>query len=115
MCLIANPRPGPYPPTILVAEDEPTVREIVVRFLGLGGFTTLEAATAEEALQVALCHPGRIDAVLLDAGLLLLDGKGAADRLVAARPQARVLYCSGYARTDLEASGVLPPNAPFLA
>src|SRR5262245_39624022 len=112
MCVI--PKPRQPPPTILVVDDEPPVREIVARFLRLGGFITLEAATVEEALRIALRHPGRVDGLLLDAGLLFFDGMRWMDLLVAAHPETRVLYCSGYSREDLEASGVLPPDAPFL-
>src|SRR5437899_1874456 len=111
MCIIANPRKPP--PTVLVVEDEPAVREVIVRLLCRGGFNTLEAATSCEALHVALRHAGPVDAVVLDAGLLFLDGRRSVDLLVAARPEARLLYCSGYARPDLEASGVLPPGALF--
>jgi len=113
MCIVPDARSGPI--TILVVEDEPAVREIVVRFLSLGGFTTLEAATLEEALRVGLRHSGRVDGVLLDVGVLFFDGMRWVDQLRAAHPEARLLYCSGYPRADLEASGVLPPDATFLA
>jgi CheY-like chemotaxis protein len=74
-------------PQILVADDDPLSRELVVESLGSQGCTVLVAADGEQAL--AALERQHIDAVLLDLHMPVLDGYGVLDRLRDAPPQRR--------------------------
>jgi two-component system cell cycle sensor histidine kinase/response regulator CckA len=95
--------------TVLVVEDEPAVRAVVVRSLERGGFRVLQASDAAVALQVA-DREGRPDLVLTD---LMMPGIGGAElgrRLKARWPGLPVLFMSGYSAEDLRGQGLLDPD-----
>jgi CheY-like chemotaxis protein len=89
--------------TVLVAEDEPVVRDIVASILRTLGYDTLEASSAEEALAVA--NRQRIDLLVADVDLPGLSGVELADRLAGDSPGTKVLFMSGYGD-----EGSLPSN-----
>ncbi|HJW33238.1 MAG TPA: ATP-binding protein [Holophagaceae bacterium] len=94
--------PAPTPSaTILVAEDESAVREAVVRILQRAGHTVLQAANPLEALDLVDAHPGTIHLLLTDMVMPHLSGKELAARFRALRPEAIVLYMSGYTEQEL--------------
>jgi signal transduction histidine kinase len=114
--------------TILVVEDEASVRRLICSALGGSGHRLLEAANGAEALSVAASFPGRIDLVVSDVVMPVMDGAEMAARLRRYRPELRVLFVSGYPQTDgarsREGEGEggrragrieLPPNAVLLA
>ncbi|HEX2094085.1 MAG TPA: PAS domain S-box protein, partial [Longimicrobiaceae bacterium] len=95
----AAPGPGAAAPTrgaetVLLAEDEETVRRLAKRVLQRSGYTVLEAADGEEALRVAEAHRGPIHLLVTDVVMPRLGGRDLAARLLAARPGLRVLYVS---------------------
>jgi two-component system, cell cycle sensor histidine kinase and response regulator CckA len=84
--------------TILLVEDEASVRRLVARVLRRQGYTLLEAGDGKEALHLAVQHPEPIHLLLLD--LVLpggLSGPEVARRLIAGRSALKVLYMSAYA------------------
>jgi signal transduction histidine kinase len=83
--------------TILVVEDEPSVRELAREFLISAGYQVIEAENGEVALQVAERHRGAINLLLTDIVMPRLGGAELGKRLRITRPQLRVLYMSGYA------------------
>jgi signal transduction histidine kinase len=110
-------RPPARPPeggaeTILVVEDELSVRAATVRTLGALGYQTLEARDPVDAEAVAARHRGPIHLLLAD--LAMRDGGGwaLAQRLRARRPELRVLFMSG-SPGELSAKG--GPERPFIA
>lgn len=82
--------------TVLLVEDEATVREIARRALMGHGYTVLVAASSEEALRTAREHGGGIHLVLTDLILPGIDGVELARRLHALAPGVKTLYMSGY-------------------
>jgi CheY-like chemotaxis protein len=82
--------------TILVAEDEPAVRDLITRVLSRQGFNVLSAASGEDALTVSGTHPGRIHLLLTDMVMPGVSGRDVADRVRKERPGTRVLFMSGY-------------------
>lgn len=82
--------------TILVVEDESTVRRLIVRNLQGIGYTVIEARHGEEGLQIAAQHKGRIDLVLSDIIMPRMGGVDMALRMKTVRPEARILFMSGY-------------------
>jgi CheY-like chemotaxis protein len=82
--------------TILVAEDEPLVRDLAVRVLRRAGYAVLAAADGEEALRSFQHHCRDISLVLLDVVLPKLNGREVCRRIKAGWPEARILFASGY-------------------
>ena len=83
--------------TILVAEDDPAVRMLASDMLREHGYTVLTAADADEALHVAERHGARIHLLLTDVMMPGMSGFQLAGAFTAVRPEARVLYMTGYA------------------
>ncbi len=94
--------------TILLAEDEPAIRNLAVKVLRSYGYIVLEAVDGLEALEVAERHPGPIHLLLTDWCMPRLDGGGLIRRLRDGRPETAVLVMSGYM------NGELPPKSALL-
>lgn len=82
--------------TILVVEDEEAVLNTHRRVLEKLGYRILEARTGKEAIEIAYSFAGKIDLAILDVVLPDMDGKTICPFLMKARPNTKVLVCSGY-------------------
>jgi DNA-binding NtrC family response regulator len=100
--------------TILVVEDEPSLRTMVREILELAGYEVLEGATPEGALAAAAAHAGRISLVLTDVVMPGMNGRQVADALRSSRPGTRVLFMSGYTDGTISHHGILEPGVNFL-
>jgi PAS domain S-box-containing protein len=101
--------------TILLAEDEESVRRLAAMALERSGYRVIAAPDGMAALNAAGAHDGRIDLLLTDVIMPGLNGRQLADRFATIHPEARVLYMSGYAGEALSAQGVLDSSVAFLA
>ncbi|MEJ2540170.1 MAG: PAS domain S-box protein [Gemmatimonadota bacterium] len=105
--------------TILVIDDEAMVLRVVRGILERLGYTVLSADSGKRALEVARDHPGRIHLALLDLGMPVMGGKETFPLLKQARPDMKVMICSGYDRKG-DAAALLKAGAdgfvskPFL-
>jgi len=84
--------------TILVVEDEPVVRSLVVEVLTELGYQTLEAGDANEALAITESSQ-RIDLLVSDVGLPGMNGRQMADIVRQQRPTLKILFATGYAES----------------
>ena len=100
--------------TILLVEDEAIVRDLVRRVLQASGYTVLEAANGEQALQVTREHHGPIHLLLADVVLPGLSGPEVATRVATVCPGLPVLYMSGYAQDTVERYGPALTSQAFL-
>jgi PAS domain S-box-containing protein len=82
--------------TILIAEDEPIVRDLAVRILTGAGYSVLVAADGAAAVELFGAHADQISLVLLDAVMPNLTGHQAYDRIKLKSPHLPVVFCSGY-------------------
>jgi CheY-like chemotaxis protein len=82
--------------TILVAEDESSVRDLTVRMLSRAGYKTLAACDGQHALQLLAENAGQIDLALLDVMMPKCGGREVYNRMKLAWPDVRALFCSGY-------------------
>ena len=78
-----------HSPTVLIVDDDPTIRKMLVEVLSLEGYPTETATNGQEALDMLTNSPSRI--VLLDLSMPILDGRGVMTQLVA-NPSARALH-----------------------
>ncbi len=100
-------------PTILLVEDDPMIRTLVAQTLETQDYNILLAEEGWEGIKVARNHKGKIDLLFTD---VVMPGLGGAELAVAAAelyPDIRVLFMSGYARSQLKEEGV-PEDAPLL-
>jgi signal transduction histidine kinase len=99
--------------TVLLLEDEMNLRLLIREVLEEAGYRILAAETPEEALEIGTSYSEPIHLLLTDVVLPRQNGFEIAARLVAARPQTKVLFMSGYR----DSAGRLPstPSAPLLA
>ena len=99
---------------VLLVEDEDPVRSFAARALRLRGYTVVEAASGEEALEI-LKDPGlHVDIMLSDVIMPGLDGPGWVREARTARPEAKVIFMSGYAEDAFNGGESGIPNAAFL-
>jgi PAS domain S-box-containing protein len=101
--------------TILVAEDEKSVRVTSCRFLELLGYTVLAAATPTEALRLAGAHTGPIHLLLTDVIMPGMNGPDLAGLLAEGRPKLKCLFMSGYTADVMMRRGMLGAGRPFLS
>ncbi|MFO1041245.1 MAG: response regulator [Planctomycetaceae bacterium] len=99
--------------TILLVEDEETIRRFMVSCLEAQGFTILEAAHGPEAIATALRYRGTIHLVITDVRLPEMDGFAVVDALRQHRPGLRAVFISGDAIGNRE-SGSPYSNNDFL-
>jgi two-component system cell cycle sensor histidine kinase/response regulator CckA len=82
--------------TVLVVEDDETVRQLTSRVLRMNGFNVLEAADSGAALLLSEHHEGTIDLLITDVIMPRINGHELAKRLAQNRPNMAVIYMSGY-------------------
>ena len=102
------------PRTVLVAEDEETVRRFVRIVLEREGYRVLEAENGVEALSVFEAADPRPDVLLTDVVMPQMGGKDLAKRLLEAEPGLRVIFMSGFVRDSELLEGLNDRRAPFL-
>ena len=107
-------RHEPGTETILLVEDEQSVRELVREYLSARGYQVLDAADGQQALEIAAAHTGKIQLLITDVVMPRLSGRELAARLAAARPDLKVLYISGYTDDSVFRHGVLQGGMDFL-
>jgi PAS domain S-box-containing protein len=91
--------------TILLADDEPLLRNLVRTILERHGYRVLLAADGQEAVDLFVREQGSIDLAILDVTMPRLSGREAARLIAAANPNARMLLASGYAADTKSALG----------
>ena len=100
--------------TVLLAEDEPAVRNIARTILRDNGYAVLEAANGVQALEVARSHAGKISLLLTDMVMPGMGGLELAGKLASLRRETRILFMSGYPEKAIHLDKSLPPGASFL-
>ena len=100
--------------TVLLVEDEESVRQLVRDTLAAKGYRVLEGENGETGLAVAAGHPGKIDLVITDVVMPGMGGREMVKQLVETRPGAKVLYLSGYTEDAIVSDGSIEPGTAFL-
>ncbi|HET6798306.1 MAG TPA: PAS domain S-box protein [Gemmatimonadales bacterium] len=100
--------------TLLLVEDEATVRASVRRLLEWHGYRVLEAGNGTEALRIYEENPSAIDLVLTDLAMPEMGGAELVERLRVRNPNLRVVFMSGYAERSVANNGAMPPGTAFI-
>jgi two-component system cell cycle sensor histidine kinase/response regulator CckA len=100
--------------TVLLVEDEGTVRSVAREVLQIVGYTVLEAATGEEALQQVEQYAGAIHLLVTDVVMPGMNGRELAAQLMVKHPALEVLYLSGYTDEAIAHHGVLQAGIDLL-
>jgi signal transduction histidine kinase len=109
---------GPLPQgteTVLVVEDEPSVRRLACRVLKARGYEVLSASNGQDGLHMAREHKGApIRLVVTDVIMPLMGGKVMAEWLTTTYPDLKILFTSGYTDDAIAQQGVLDAGVEFL-
>jgi PAS domain S-box-containing protein len=100
--------------TVLLVEDEESVRELVRVTLASRGYNVLEAEDGERGLEIAESHKEHIDILITDVVMPGIGGRELAKKLLSLRPGISVLYLSGYTEDAVVTPGALGPGTGFL-
>jgi CheY-like chemotaxis protein len=100
--------------TILLVEDEDSLRELISGLLRRHGYRVLSASTGTQALEIARNFNDRVDLLLTDLVLPGMSGVLLAKTLSANLPELRILYMSGYSEFQSYDHGGLPPEKRLL-
>jgi len=100
--------------TILLVEDEETVRRMARTILENHGYSVLEAAEVNEAFRLCVENLSTIDLVLTDVIMPGMSGRMLAERIARLSPKLPVVYMSGYTDDAIVRHGILEENIIFL-
>jgi signal transduction histidine kinase len=100
--------------TILLVEDEPTVREVAARVLRRSGYTVVEALNGADALSKCKEPGSRFDLIVTDIVMPEMGGLELAKRVKETQPFAGILFTSGYTEEAVQRRSFLEPGAAFL-
>ena len=101
--------------TILVAEDNADVRNLVFDILTSSGYQVLLAVDGEDAVQQFRTQPAEIDLVIIDVIMPKLNGKEALGKMSALKPGLKALYMSGYTADVIHAKGTIDLDVDFIS
>lgn len=101
--------------TVLVVDDETSIRSLVSRYMSRLGYRVLEGNGVADAVRVSQAHPGRVDLVICDVHLMDGDGFGLIDQLRERDPAIDVVFISGFLAADdrVRANDALILEKPF--
>jgi len=102
------------PQTILIAEDDRIIRDLVKQVLAAGGHRVIPAANPKEALEAVADHEGDIDLLLTDVMMPSMSGPDLAVEMRKLHPAIRVIYMSGVTNYDKVQRDIVASGTPFL-
>jgi PAS domain S-box-containing protein len=101
--------------TVLVAEDDAHVRELIKEVLAGFGYTVVEAVDGEDALQVFHEHKDRIQLVIFDVVMPKKNGKEVYDEIKKIQPDIKAIFISGYDANIIHKKGILEEGLQFIS
>ncbi|MBI5374363.1 MAG: response regulator [Candidatus Schekmanbacteria bacterium] len=100
--------------TILVAEDELSVREIVRMLLEEQGYKVIEAVNGEDAVKKFTANKDSIELILLDLMMPQKDGRTVYEEIKKIRPGIKAIFMSGYSEETVSISGIIKDKLHFI-
>ncbi len=100
--------------TILLVEDEETLRRLTRQSLENQGYSVIDAADGAAAIRLSQAHQGPIHLLLTDVIMPGMNGRELANQISPARPEMKVLYMSGYTENHIGHNGTLDQGITLL-
>ena len=100
--------------TVLLVEDEESVRQLVRDTLMAKGYCVVEAEDGEAGMAAAAGHKGKIDLVITDVVMPGMGGRELVKQITQVRPETKVLYLSGYTEDSVVSEGSIESGTAFL-
>lgn len=100
--------------TILVVEDDETVRKLAVKLLQMHGYKVLDASDARQALHLCRDYKEPIHLILTDVVMPEMSGRRLLEQMKEIHPEAKALYMSGYTDNVILHHGILEKGVEFL-
>jgi DNA-binding NtrC family response regulator len=100
--------------TVLLVEDEPSLRAMASRILCERGYSVFEASNGNEALAITQKHVGKIHLVVTDVVMPEMGGRALVSQLKVTRPGIKALFVSGYTDNAIVHHGILDSDVNFL-
>ncbi|MCX8031376.1 MAG: response regulator, partial [Thermodesulfovibrionales bacterium] len=100
--------------TILIAEDEPEIRNLYKSTLESFGYTVIEAGDGEEAVKLFTENKDKIQLLIFDVVMPKKNGKEAYDEIKSIKPNIEAIFTSGYAENIIYKKGILDENLNFI-
>ncbi len=100
--------------TILVVEDNESVRNLAIKVLERFGYRVLKAKTGQEAIEIFEGYEGPVHLLLTDVIMPLMNGKELAEKLEVLQPDLKVLFMSGYTDNAIVHHGILDKGIAFI-
>jgi CheY-like chemotaxis protein len=107
--------PGRGTETILVVEDDDSVRRLTGQILGHFGYQVLEADSGDEALEICDRHSGPIHMLITDVVMPKISGRQVAEMVRQRLPEVKVVFISGYTDNAIAHHGVLDEGINFVS
>jgi two-component system, cell cycle sensor histidine kinase and response regulator CckA len=101
-------------PTILVVDDEQTVRELIVLFLETAGFKVYQASGGHMALEIVTRPDIIVDILVTDIIMPRMNGKELANRISTFKPHIKVLFVSAYSAEILSSQNLCPEGSDYV-
>ncbi|MDH3328493.1 MAG: response regulator [Desulfobulbaceae bacterium] len=100
--------------TILLVEDDDSVREMIKTFLEPTGYNILQAQNGFDAVETSKTCEGEIHLLLTDVIMPKMNGQEVADELKKTRPEMQIIFMSGYTDDVIAHHGVLEAGVNFI-
>jgi CheY-like chemotaxis protein len=110
-----KPLPEGKGETILIAEDEPQVREIITHLLQKSGYKIIEAENGEDAVRKFEDNRGFVSLVLLDVIMPVRNGREAYEEINGIEPGIKTIFMSGYTDDIISRNGILEGAFDFIS
>ncbi|MFW5730745.1 MAG: PAS domain-containing hybrid sensor histidine kinase/response regulator [Desulfonatronovibrionaceae bacterium] len=101
--------------TVMVVDDESEIREITCEILEGSGYTTISAASGEEALSLYAEEPQAVDLVVLDLNMPGMGGQECLKRILELNPEARVVIVSGYSECQAHNQNIISKASGYIS
>jgi two-component system, cell cycle sensor histidine kinase and response regulator CckA len=105
---------APATETVLLVEDEPTVRESIAEYLRQNGYQTLSASGGPQALSIVRRIETPIHLMLTDVIMPQMSGRELAEKVASIHPEIKIVFMSGYSDNLLSSRQVLDPKHVLL-
>ena len=100
--------------TVLLAEDDATIRRMIQLTMESEGYTILAATDGQEAIEISSSYEGDIHLLLTDVIMPKMNGQELANTMLQSRPEMEVIFMSGYTDDAISHHGVLEPGVHFI-